>query len=233
MASETFSYETKRRPYWGICYIISGEIKYVCKDIKFSAGAGKTVVLKKGACYRVEFAEETHCILVNFAANGDFAADEEKSIIITDTKPDIKSDFADILDYSIFDEKRCMVKSVFYRILYKMGKNGFENALSVRIKNILNADADFSLCEAEIAKQCAVSISTAQRSFSKAYGKTISAYRSELRLARAKSLLLTGLYSVEQVAEMLGFCDCAYFSRSFKRLTGMSPKKFIKQSYTM
>ncbi len=232
-ANDKFSYETNSRPFWGICYILSGKIIYCGKGSTFSACAGNAIILKKGAYYRAEFPLETHCILVNFSSGGDFAEDEKEDIIIIDANADIKNDFADIFDYSMFESRKCMVKSVFYRILDKISANEKGNALSAKIKKILNADIDFTLSETDIAKQCSVSISTAQRSFLKAYGKTISAYKSELRIARAKSLLLMGLYSVEQIADMLNFCDGAYFSRCFKRTVGMSPKQFVKQSHAM
>ena len=89
------------------------------------------------------------------------------------------------------------------------------------------------LPKAEIAKSCSVSVSTLQRAFKDAYGKTVTEYKNDIRIARAKRLLLSGMYSVEETAAMLNFCDSAYFSRYFKKYTGVSPKKFVKQAYTM
>ena len=87
--------------------------------------------------------------------------------------------------------------------------------------------------EAELAERCLVSVSTLQRVFKNTYGKTISEYRNELRISKAKKLLITGNYTVEETAEILGFYDSAYFSRCFKKAEGLSPKKYLKQYYTM
>jgi two-component system response regulator YesN len=39
-------------------------------------------------------------------------------------------------------------------------------------------------------------------------------------------LLLTGEYSVSEVAGLAGFNDISYFSREFKRATGVSPSEY-------
>ena len=38
--------------------------------------------------------------------------------------------------------------------------------------------------------------------------------------------LSDGSESIERIAELLGFCDGAYFSRFFKRQTGLSPSAY-------
>jgi AraC-like DNA-binding protein len=50
-----------------------------------------------------------------------------------------------------------------------------------------------------------------------------------LRLAAARNLLLQG-HAVKNVTRQLGFCDDAHFSKSFRRLEGVSPSAFVRAS---
>ena len=45
-------------------------------------------------------------------------------------------------------------------------------------------------------------------------------------LFRSKELLLAEHLSVSEVAEVVGYKDPLYFSKVFKKATGMSPKQF-------
>jgi AraC family transcriptional activator of pobA len=49
-----------------------------------------------------------------------------------------------------------------------------------------------------------------------------------LLLEAKRSLIYTTL-TVAQISDLLGFTEAAYFSRFFKRLTGISPREFRQQ----
>ena len=58
---------------------------------------------------------------------------------------------------------------------------------------------------------------------------TPNRYITHRRVEYAKTLLVSGLFSVEQIAEMCGFSDVYYFSKVFKKLTGIVPSKWTQQ----
>ena len=60
--------------------------------------------------------------------------------------------------------------------------------------------------------------------FKRIFGKPLHRYLLELRITKAIGLLETGRYSVESVAEAVGFSDANYFSRYFKKITEKTPK---------
>lgn len=62
--------------------------------------------------------------------------------------------------------------------------------------------------------------------FCKAYGIPPVKYVTNLRIERAKELLITGLYSVTEIAGLCGFRNVYYFSNVFKKQVGISPKDF-------
>lgn len=68
------------------------------------------------------------------------------------------------------------------------------------------------------------------RVFKRECNETITEYITHMRIEKAKELLLSDKL-IYMVAESTGFHDPAYFSTTFKKYTGMSPKEF-KQKHT-
>ena len=51
-------------------------------------------------------------------------------------------------------------------------------------------------------------------------------YLLDKQMEKAKLLLADPSYKVYQIAELVGFQDEKYFSRQFKKMTGMTPKEY-------
>jgi iron complex transport system substrate-binding protein len=50
--------------------------------------------------------------------------------------------------------------------------------------------------------------------------------QKQLRIQAAKNLLLTSGLSIKEIACQVGFSDVYTFSKSFKRISGISPSAF-------
>lgn len=68
------------------------------------------------------------------------------------------------------------------------------------------------------------------RQFKKWTGETIFVYLNKIRMERAKQMLQTGFYTVEEVALQTGFQNVYYFERVFKKYYGKTPGKMKKIS---
>lgn len=66
--------------------------------------------------------------------------------------------------------------------------------------------------------------------FTKVVGKTITDYLQNLRVEHAKALLARPELSIGEIAEKVGYSDAKYFVRVFKRMTGITPNTFRRQS---
>lgn len=83
-------------------------------------------------------------------------------------------------------------------------------------------DKPFGL--AQIAAETGVSRATIARLFEQEFGRPAGAEILRQRMNRAKRLLKEDFHSVAEVAFHTGFCNPAYFTNTFRRVTGMSPK---------
>lgn len=57
-------------------------------------------------------------------------------------------------------------------------------------------------------------------------GTAIKNYIKNLRLEKAKSMLLTTDYSIARIAEELHFCSSSYFSSEFNKKEGVLPQAY-------
>lgn len=62
--------------------------------------------------------------------------------------------------------------------------------------------------------------------FKNKLGKSLHQYIMEVKISNAISMLETGKMSIAQIASETGFYDSCYFSRYFKKITGVSPKRY-------
>lgn len=62
--------------------------------------------------------------------------------------------------------------------------------------------------------------------FKKEMHMTINDYITRYRLEKAKEYLTEGFYRLSDIAEMVGYSDSSYFSKSFKKHYGISPSQY-------
>ncbi|MFZ6676881.1 AraC family transcriptional regulator [Undibacterium sp. Tian12W] len=93
------------------------------------------------------------------------------------------------------------------------------------MKSRLSEDLSAAISLTELAQEVGLSSFYAARLFSRTTGMPPHAWRNQLRLNRAQSLLRQNL-SVTEIATMTGFADQSHFTRHFKRAFGIAPGKW-------
>ncbi len=78
----------------------------------------------------------------------------------------------------------------------------------------------------DLARICGTSKKTVENSFRQNVGKGAIEYFIFLKIEQAKKYLREENYNITQIAELLGYSNIHYFSRQFKKVTGMSPREY-------
>ena len=81
----------------------------------------------------------------------------------------------------------------------------------------------------DIAANVGISRSHLYRVFMKQFSLSPTQYLTEFRINRARSLLEDSNLSIAAVANSVGFEDQLYFSKVFKKVTGMAPSAYLKR----
>lgn len=99
-----------------------------------------------------------------------------------------------------------------------------------RLREIIHETALKNLSMEEIYRNLNLSSAHAETLFRKAFDITPVAYRTQIRLNRARELLVTTQNNVSQIAYSVGFTDPLYFSRLFRSAFGVNPSSLIEKS---
>lgn len=100
---------------------------------------------------------------------------------------------------------------------------------SFEIKQYLMKNLSTSISLKKLSDDLGVSVNTAMHVFKKDVGMGIMAYFIKLKVEKAMELISEGNLSFRTISERLSFESPEYFSRVFKKQTGMTPTEYAKQ----
>jgi two-component system response regulator YesN len=90
----------------------------------------------------------------------------------------------------------------------------------------INAECSTDISLDRVAEHVHLSPSHFSRIFREATGENFVAYLTRVRMEKGKAMLQAGTQPLAEIGVSIGFRDQSYFSRVFKRSTGMSPGKY-------
>ncbi|HIW74919.1 MAG TPA: response regulator [Firmicutes bacterium] len=109
-------------------------------------------------------------------------------------------------------------------------QDGLSNSRFLQMMRYIDSHYDQGLTLNQLAEEMNLNANYLSQVFKKETGKTFLKYITDLRIEKAKKLLDSKNYSISEVASRLGFSDYFYFLKTFKRVTGLTPKQY-KQGY--
>ena len=186
--------------------------------------------VKKGI-YQVETLSDGSCIDIYFDTPDVMPSETVNLKNMSELKPLF------IKMYNIWKSKKkgfyAESMSILYEIIGKIKSHNLKYTTDAQgnkilpsynymLENFLNKKFDYKkMCE-----KSGLSYDYFKDIFVKHYKLPPVKYVTYLRIEKAKELLITGHFSVSEIAELCGFDNVYYFSNVFRKQAGVSPKKY-------
>ncbi len=155
----------------------------------------------------------------------------KKNIENMDDSIDKKELYCAIDDVSVFSKDK--IESVVslmdictkYLMLEKV-VNVKLSLLSSRINDYINNNLDKDIGISDICKKLNISRSKLYEVSTEFFKMGITDYIRHLRIEQAKKLLKSGECTINETAKLVGLPDANYFTKIFKKYTGVTPSAF-------
>ncbi|GAA3407399.1 AraC family transcriptional regulator [Paenibacillus hodogayensis] len=103
-----------------------------------------------------------------------------------------------------------------------------QTSLRSQMLVLMNMHLSEALSIDELANRLSVSPSTVKRIANREFGCSVMGLYNQLKINKARFLLLHSDMSIKQIAEALGFFDHSHFFRFFKQKMNVTPAQFKK-----
>lgn len=117
-----------------------------------------------------------------------------------------------------------LVKFILLENLLKPSRSDSIEKASAYIQE--NLDRDLSI--QTISRSTSISKSVLYKAFHDHYHCTVGSYINAKRVEKSMELLTKTNLSVEEIAQRVGFSGASYYSKTFKKQTGLSPLQYRK-----
>lgn len=98
-----------------------------------------------------------------------------------------------------------------------------------KLMNMIASDYQTIYTSTQLAQYAGISPSYLRILFKKVTGLTVNQYQNHIKISKARDLLLSGECNVTEASQRTGFSDIFYFSKLFKKMTGLNPSDYINK----
>ena len=235
------TYNSTGRDDYYLMYITNGQLYINIDGNEHIAKKGSVVIFPPKYPYRYRGNPPAYYLYAHFT--GSYANDFLKEcgfdslpcIIENDFNIELQNKLLLMIDTFLYKEPLYIQKCacLLQDILMDVYKNAIDKADNSPLKLSLKHIHSFFTSKIEIptlAKMENLSNSRYVTVFKSQMGKSPNEYIIDLRLQLAKSLLDSTNMSIKQISERIGYTDQYFFSRLFKKYSGVSPQKYRKDN---
>ncbi len=131
-------------------------------------------------------------------------------------------------DSDIIDSASNILNSALLSLYLNNYISFTENELVTAIHTYINSNLQSPLSVSSICEEFGISKNRLYSLWRKWFGLTVGDYILNIRMRRAKNLLVNDDMKIKEVCVEVGIPDYNYFSKVFKKFYGVSPKEYKK-----
>lgn len=227
VCSESWRLARVRMGCYDLTFVTKGEAAYWIDDIPYRVRAGEAVCIPAGRIRQAETAG-MECVAFNFSlpAETNWHLPPVMAYAGVRNIPLLLSEFnREWLFYGDLDTPKC--RGILLWIMAELERTPTrENQHVKKMKDYIAFHMEEKVTAADVTAQTGLNPVYAGALFRQQENCTILQYVNALKIGRAAQLLQDDSLSVGEIAELLGFEDIGYFSRTFKREIGQSPQVY-------
>ena len=219
-------YEMENRKYFGVCFSMSGQITYTMNGKRYVSKPDNAIIVPRGCSYCRVTDSEGRFPLINFSCSG--LDIKEIAVLPLDNPQDFIQRFRTLQQMFLGNESRMKIYSGFYELLDSLLSHNEQNLdrLTFVVKYIEEHIQDPNLSNEELAKCLGISEVYLRKQFQTHYRVTPKQYILDIRIRKAKQLLIDTPFAIAAIAEECGFSSAYHFCRCFKQRTGKTPTQY-------
>ena len=216
-------------------YFIYGNANYSFDSYSFNANPQNFIYLARDSVYDIHILEKSKFICIDFDFFNDFI---KKSEAFKKNASALKINFSKI--FYLWNQKMPWSVSETFSILYSLYSDAIKAAnqkyagknklLSEITSYILSHYTEIDFSVKDVADYVGISETHLRRILKQDFNTSPIKYINCLKLDKAKNMLQSSNYTINEIALSVGYDDPYYFSRVFKRETGLSPSEYKKDN---
>ena len=244
--SEHFTFAGEAHDFWEIVYVISGTIEVTEDERIYRLTAGNMILHAPMEFHKIRSAEGTtpHVLIMTFFHTGELPSVLKEGVFFLSEKEQTTYEAIFRRTYSFYHKKdieeytgqECADGLSAFLIRLSHSHSAQEELVLThdallyhKLIQIMTTHLYENLSLEEIASLLPVSISYMKVLFRRYAGIGPKSYYLQLSCREAIKLLQTGL-SAAEISDLMNFSSPSYFSVFFKKMTGMPPAAYIRQT---
>ncbi len=213
----------------------SGSTEYLIGADSLEADTEHMLFIPSGTPYSATVTKEGACTVIEFDTKE--LCNIKPCQIYTGNDPDMNASIKELLHYYTLKgpayRSKCL--SELYALLTEIANiQSFSSTLAGKyglihrsVKYIETSYKNPELYTGTLAEISGMGETYYRNIFTSVFGIAPTKYIQQYRVEKAKELLLNTSYTIDEIAEAVGFANASYFCKVFKTVTGMTPSKYV------